>query len=106
MRNLNCLFDTLKIVANKYPKDMVDEQLRDISRIAFNIDIALQSVKPKFTSELEICDLGGGIGLFSVGCAAHGLKRTVLIDDFNDLVNHRVGDSILDLHRSHGVEVV
>ncbi len=106
MRNHNSLFDTLKIVANQYPKDLVDEQVRDISRIAFNINIALESLKPKSPSELEICDLGGGIGLFSVGCAAHGLKRTVLIDDFNDLVNHRVGDSILALHRSHGVEVL
>ena len=54
---------------------------------------------------MEICDLCGGIGLFSVGCSAYGMKRTVLIDDFNDSVNHRVGDSILDIHKGHGVEV-
>jgi SAM-dependent methyltransferase len=30
----------------------------------------------------------------------------VLVDDFDDAVNHRVGASILDLHRARGVEVV
>ncbi len=93
-------------LANQYPKDMIDGQLRDVPRISFNIGVALDAAKPKHHSELEICDLGGGIGLFSVGCAAYGLKRTVLVDDFDDSVNHRVGASIFDLHRRFGVEVV
>jgi 2-polyprenyl-3-methyl-5-hydroxy-6-metoxy-1,4-benzoquinol methylase len=105
MQNLN-LHDVLRNVANKYPKDMVAEQVQDISRISFNIGIALDASKRKPHSELTICDLGGGLGLFSVGCAAYGMKRTVLVDDFDDSVNHRVGASILDLHRSLGVEVI
>jgi 2-polyprenyl-3-methyl-5-hydroxy-6-metoxy-1,4-benzoquinol methylase len=105
-QNQNYLFDTLRKVASQYPGDMVDEQIRDIPRITFNIGIALEFMKPKPPNELEICDLGGGIGLFSVGCAAYGLKRTVLIDDFNDPVNQQAGASILDLHRSYGVEVI
>ena len=105
MQNLN-LHDVLRNVANQYPKDMVDGQVRDISRISFNIGVALDAAKHKPHSELEICDLGGGLGLFSVGCAAYGMKRTVLVDDFDDSVNHRVGASILDLHRSLGVEVI
>jgi 2-polyprenyl-3-methyl-5-hydroxy-6-metoxy-1,4-benzoquinol methylase len=100
------LLHVLSNVANQYPKDLVDGQLRDIPRISFNIAIALEAAKPKLNSELEICDLGGGIGLFSVGCAAYGMKRTVLIDDFDDSVNHKVGDSILTLHRRLGVEVI
>jgi 2-polyprenyl-3-methyl-5-hydroxy-6-metoxy-1,4-benzoquinol methylase len=106
MPGQNGLFEILRKVANQYPKDMIDAQIRDISRIAFNIRIALEWVRPKSTNEVELCDLGGGIGLFSVGCAAYGLKRTVLIDDFNDSVNHQVGASIFDLHRSLGVEVI
>ena len=105
MQNHN-LFAVLRNVANQYPKDMVDGQVQDIPRISFNIGIALDAAKPKPHSELEVCDLGGGIGLFSVGCAAYGMKRTVLIDDFDDSVNHRVGASILDLHRSLGVQVI
>ena len=33
------------------------------------------------------------------------MKRTVLVDDFGDPVNRRVGNSILELHRDLGVEV-
>jgi 2-polyprenyl-3-methyl-5-hydroxy-6-metoxy-1,4-benzoquinol methylase len=105
MRNRD-LLDALRTVAARYPKDMVAGQLRDIPRIAFNIGLALDAAKPKSPDEVQICDLGGGLGLFSVGCAACGLKRVVLVDDFNDPVNHRVGPSVLDLHRSLGVEVI
>src|SRR4029077_7288148 len=100
------LLDVLTRVANQYPEDLVEEQLRDIPRIAFNIRIGVEAAKPRHHRELEICDLGGGIGLFSAGCAAYGMKRSVLIDDFDDSVNHRVGGSILDLHTSLGVEVI
>jgi SAM-dependent methyltransferase len=100
------LYNTLKGAAAKYPDNMVAEQMRDIPRIAFNISLALDALYPKQTSEVEICDLGGGIGLFSLGCAAYGLKRTVLVDDFDDEVNRRVRASILELHRGLGVEVV
>lgn len=100
------LIDVLRAVANRYPEDLVAAEVRDIPRIAFNIEVAVKAVKQKSYRELEICDLGGGIGLFSVGCAAYGMKRTVLIDDFDDSVNHRAGNSVLDLHRSLGVQVI
>jgi 2-polyprenyl-3-methyl-5-hydroxy-6-metoxy-1,4-benzoquinol methylase len=96
----------LKKVAIQYPDDMVKGQIRDVPRISFNIGVAVDSVKQKPLSELGICDIGGGVGLFSVGCAAYGFKRTVLVDDFDDPVNRRVGSSILDLHRTLGVEVI
>jgi 2-polyprenyl-3-methyl-5-hydroxy-6-metoxy-1,4-benzoquinol methylase len=105
MRNKN-VYDALINVANQYPEGMVDGQVRDIARISFNIGVALDAAKHKRHTELEICDLGGGIGLFSVGCAAYGMKRTVLVDDFEDSINHKVGASILELHRSLGVEVI
>ena len=105
MVNMN-LHDVLMNVANQYPRDMVDEQVRDIARISFHIGIALDAAINKPHSELMICDLGGGIGLFSAGCAALGMKRVVLVDDFDDSINHKVGPSILDLHRRLGVEVI
>jgi len=105
MQNMN-LHDVLINVANQYPRDMVDGQIRDIARISFHIGLALGAAKSKPHNELELCDLGGGIGLFSVGCAALGMKRVVLVDDFDDPINHKVGASILDLHRNLGVEVV
>ncbi len=100
------LVGVLEKVAKEYPGNLVDGQIRDIPRIAFNISLVLETAKSKTPSELVICDLGGGIGLFSVGCAAFGFKRIVLADDFNDPVNLREGDRILELHRNYGVEVV
>ena len=102
----NSLMNTLQKLVDEYPKDLIAVQRQDIPRIAFNLSLALERSSPKTLSELEICDIGGGVGLFSLGCAACGLKRTVLVDDFNDSVNHRFGASILDIHRSHGVEIV
>lgn len=99
------LFKTLQQVAVQYPEDLAAAQVQDIRRIAFHIRIALDATHPKLPNELEVCDLGGGVGLFSVGCAACGFKRTMLIDDFNDPVNHRVGASVFELHRRLGVVV-
>jgi len=106
MLKMRSMCEVLNAVARTYPKDMVPGQIEDISRIAFNIRIALQAVSPKAASDIELCDLGGGVGLFSVSCAALGVKRTVLVDDFKDSINDRFGTSIFDLHRRWGVEVV
>ena len=97
------MHESLAAVAKQYPGNLRSHQFKDVRRIAFNISLALGDRDIK---DLSICDLGGGIGLFSIGCAALGAKRTVLVDDFRDPVNFRVGNSVLDLHRAHGVEVV
>lgn len=105
MKNLN-LHAVLNAVAGRYPKELVTGQRHDIPRISFHIRLALDAACHKPYDELELCDLGGGIGLFSGGCAACGVKRTILVDDFNDAINHQVDSSILDLHKSLGVEVI
>ena len=93
---------TLAKVAHSYPPEMVAAQVRDIPRIAFNIRTALGGRDP---SGVSVCDLGGGVGLFSPGCAALGMK-SVLVDDFADPVNDRFGDVAFAAHRRYGVEVV
>lgn len=102
------LHDILTKAANQYPAEMISEQLVDIPRISYHIGLTLQVAEPKLPSELEICDLGGGLGLFSIGCAAFGFKRTLLVDDFNDYISNSIGQGelVLDLHRGYGVEVV
>lgn len=84
---------------------MTEGQRRDIPRIAFNIALVLEAARPRTAADLSICDIGGGIGLFSVGCAALGFKRVVLIDDFRDAINLEAGNAIFDLHKRHAVEV-
>ncbi len=81
-------------------------EIHDVPRIAFNINLALSEISTKPFTQLALADLGGGVGLFSVGCAALGVKRMTLIDDFADPVNRRIGDSVLAIHRKYGVEVV
>ncbi len=92
---------TLHRLANLYPEALRASQLADIERQAFNIGLVL----PAVGRGGRVCDIGGGIGLFSVACAALGLKA-VLVDDFFDPINSRFGDAVLDLHRHHGVEII
>jgi SAM-dependent methyltransferase len=99
------LVATLEALAAEYPPEMREEQRRDVPRIAFNIEATIAAAPRKPLGELSVCDVGGGIGLFSAGCAAIGFGRVLLIDDFRDEVNVRLGESTLDLHRRLGVAV-
>jgi 2-polyprenyl-3-methyl-5-hydroxy-6-metoxy-1,4-benzoquinol methylase len=93
----------LKEVAACYPPEMIHDQMADISRIAFNISLSIPVETP--ISEAAICDIGGGIGLFSVGCAALGFGKVILVDDFQDQINQQMGESIFSIHRHLGVTV-
>ncbi len=93
------LRDSLRSIAGLYPEEMVAGQIADIDRIAFNIETALGGRQP---DGLTICDLGGGIGLFSPGCAALGMK-SILVDDFADPVNKLHVPESLRPHRELGV---
>ncbi len=88
-------------LARSYPPSEQAEQLADVDRIFDHISL-LQS---RLRGGTHVIDLCGGIGLFSVGCAAIGLKVT-LIDDFNDSNNRPVATAALELHRRLGVKVV
>ncbi len=92
-------------IAGQYPKEMVAGQVRDIPRISFNISLAVGAADTGQLDNRAICDIGGGLSMFSVGCAAAGFRRSVLVDDFNDSFNHRSGNAALSLHRKYNVEV-
>jgi hypothetical protein len=91
--------EILTAAAGQYPPELIVQQRIDIPRITFNISLSLGLGSAPFSDDccksFEVCDIGGGVGLFSVGCAALGVKRSVLIDDFNDAINHqnRTNDS-------------
>jgi SAM-dependent methyltransferase len=92
----------LEDVARIYPSKLIDDQLGDIPRIAFNIRLALNGADPR---AISVCDIGGGVGLFSVGCAALGMNA-LLVDDFADPISRRVGDSVFVVHKKYGVRVL
>lgn len=92
---------TLRETALRYPPQVRQVQVQDVERIAFHVKIVSDRVGPDAT----VCDLGGGVGMFSIGCAAVGM-RVLLVDDFADPVNREGGDAALDIHRSWGVEIL
>lgn len=89
----------LREISADYPAVLRDEQLRDVSRVAFHISLL------DAPAGGVVADIGGGIGLFSPGAAALGF-RSILVDDFGDPVNARHGEAALAVHRSRGVEVI
>ncbi len=95
------IFGILRDCAREYPKDLIERELDDVLRIAFHISLVLQ----RTGGNVRICDLGGGIGLFSVGCAAIGMS-SILVDDFRDKVNAEFEAVPRTLHKKYNVDVV
>ena len=92
----------LESLARRYPAPLIEAQLKDIPRIAFHIELVKELVP---LENPVVADIGGGIVLFSVGCAAAGMTVT-LVDDFGDPVNRSdQGTGALSLHRELGVIV-
>ena len=91
----------LRGIADEYPSALRAGQHDDVRRIAFNIELSVAD-RPKGAS---VADIGGGLGLFSAGCAAFGM-RSVLVDDFRDPGNIEIAQQVLAVHRRHGVEVL
>lgn len=93
--------DMLRNLARQFPARMIDSQLQDIDRIAFNMQIVID----RKGTNITLADIGGGIGLYSVGCAEAGI-RAILVDDFQDASNRPIAEEVLKLHRSKGVEII
>ena len=87
--------------ADEYPPDLRAAQHADVERIAFHIS----TVVAEKGTQCSVCDVGGGVGLFSVGCATLGIN-VILVDDFGDIVNFEHGESALEPHRRYGVRVL
>lgn len=88
-------------LARQYPPSLVDEQVADIDRIADHIAL----VADRVGTSVELLDLCGGIGLFSVGCAAVGMRVT-LVDDFGDSNNRPIARETLRIHEKLRVRVL
>lgn len=100
--DLSTIPDALAAIAHRYPGEQVNHQLADIPRITDYIRHVTQEVG----GGARVCDIGGGTGLFSPGCAHLGFHCT-LVDDFRDPINVRDGLAVLDVvHRPLGVKVI
>jgi 2-polyprenyl-3-methyl-5-hydroxy-6-metoxy-1,4-benzoquinol methylase len=76
-----------------------------IPRISFEISLALNALNKSDLSGCSVCDIGAGVGLFTVGCAALGAKLVILLDDFGDGPLSEIDRRVLETHRTYGVEV-
>lgn len=88
----------LQRIAQEYPPAHREPQLADIDRIVFNAGLVAEKAPGG-----SIVDIGGGTGMFTLACAAAGMKA-VLIDDFAAEGDRDL--NVLSIHREHGVEVV
>ncbi|MGO9317697.1 MAG: class I SAM-dependent methyltransferase [Terracidiphilus sp.] len=94
--------ERLTAIAREYPPDLIAQEEADVTRISHNICLALRYAVPQPT----ICDVGGGVGLFSLGLSSLGYD-TILIDDFgDDWYAAALTDGVLGLFKRHGVRVV
>ena len=80
-------------VARSYPPPLDGIELADVTRIAFHLSILSEHVP----AGGHVVDIGGGIGLMSVGAAALGYRST-LVDDFDDAVNYEYPIESLGVH--------
>jgi predicted RNA methylase len=62
-------------LADEYPEWFRAAQHADVARIAFHLSIVIRGKG----SGCTVCDVGGGVGLFSVGAAALGMEAILVI---------------------------
>lgn len=101
MTDIDAISKTLAGIVSEYPSDLRSGQESDLARIAFHISL----ISGQCGEGSTVCDIGGGIGMFSVGCAALGMAAT-LVDDFGDEINRTTGLAQLPVHETHGVSVL
>lgn len=97
-RALTMIKQSLEAISAEYSPQVRERKLRDIPRTAYHIAMIYGKGK-------RVLDIGGGIGLFSVGCAALSME-SFLLDDFSDEIYRKEGDSGLDLHKKYGVTIL
>ncbi len=96
----------LRTAAQEYPAKFRQWALEDVDRATFNVEMALSSQPEKPLEAMHLVDLGGNFSLFAVGCKKLGFAKVTVIDDFRDPVNLENGDSLLDIHKSLGINIV
>jgi 2-polyprenyl-3-methyl-5-hydroxy-6-metoxy-1,4-benzoquinol methylase len=101
--NNNNTHGFLKSLAREYwDEPTIQHMLKDVERIAFHLSL----IGADKSRDRSVCDVGGGVSMFSLACAALGMKST-LVDDFGDPAYVQRGMmEILGLYRSRGVTVI
>ena len=97
-RDLKMIKQLLEGVRADFPPPARREiRLQDIPRFAYNIAMIYGKGK-------RILDIGGGTGLFSLGCAALSMESFLL--DAGGWVDKPAWDSLLGLYQKYGITTI
>jgi SAM-dependent methyltransferase len=96
------IISVLQRIADSYPPEVAAVQgYIDVPRNAFHL-----SLISRLPRGARIADIGGGLGLFSPGCASLAYA-VVLVDDFKDGWHARMAETVFNcVHHRLGVEIV
>jgi SAM-dependent methyltransferase len=100
-KRLRGLRPQLEAISRGFPDPIERIHRANLERTLFDVGV----VASRNGTTGRVIDVGGGISLFTVGCALLGLEA-VLIDDFSDPDNLRFGSDLLREHRAAGVEIL
>lgn len=71
--------ENLTSIINRFPDAIRNNMMAQMPRFAFEVDL----VRERLPDGATVCDIGGGWGVFALGCAAVGL-RPIIVDDWRD----------------------
>jgi SAM-dependent methyltransferase len=91
----------LKELAREYPPGLIAVEEADVTRMTYNISLALRYAVPRPT----ICDVAGGLSMFTLGVSALGCNA-ILIDDFGDEWHSEAAEGVHGLLSRYGVQIV
>src|SRR5882762_8060738 len=78
----------LRKIIQEHPPEVATIRMRDIPRVRFQIEF-IQKHRP---DAKVICDVGGGISIFPLACAALGME-TIVVDNFLDVFHNDTLDA-------------
>jgi SAM-dependent methyltransferase len=103
----HAIAEVMRRITGSYPampgRNALDDPHHEtyLQRSAFDAGIVAQ----RLGTDITVVDIGGGLGLFSLGMAALG-ARSILVDDFVWLRQQPFSDATFELFEKHRVEVV
>jgi SAM-dependent methyltransferase len=92
------LVKLVRSIAEEFPSELRDWQREDVERVAFNLSLLPDRVR-------SVCDVGGGIRLFSLAATCTG-RAVYVIDDFGDPIIAEFSEPLLSLARRFGVHLI
>jgi len=98
--NIGELEKVLQAIAKEFPVELQLSQLANVPRMAFNIRL----ISSRVGRSAVVCDVGGGLSMFAMGCAVVGMKA-IMVDDFSDQPSLPFVQRALELNLRYGVEV-